>query len=97
MPDHPAREQVNDTNTPTMYSWIRELTSAWKWMIKMTAAAGPAAMIAGDGAGGGVLPGCDVYQPTGRVAEQLWSPARSWSWTAATGRIPDTTSDFRTS
>jgi hypothetical protein len=42
-------------------------------MIKMTAAAGPAAMIAGDGAGGGgVLPGCDVYQPTGRVAEQPW-------------------------
>jgi len=28
--------------------------------------------LAGDAPGGGVLPGCDAYQPTGRVAEQPW-------------------------
>ena len=33
----PACEQVNDTNTPTMYSWIRESTSAWNRTIRMTA------------------------------------------------------------
>ncbi len=33
----PACEQVNDTKTPTMYSWISEVTSAWKTMIRMIA------------------------------------------------------------
>ena len=33
----PPCEQVNETNTPTMYSWISELTFALKAMTRMIA------------------------------------------------------------
>ena len=33
----PAWEQVKDTNTPTMYSWIRAVTSAWKAITRISA------------------------------------------------------------
>ena len=33
----PPWDVVNETNTPTTYSWIRAVTLAWKPMIRMIA------------------------------------------------------------